>query len=357
MKPLRARPRILVITLRRLGDVLLTTPLIRALKMGFAGAAVDALVFRGTERMLEGNRDLNDVIAVPEAPSIAEMTALMRRLWRRYDLAVPTQTGDRPVFLAWIAGRHRVGFVADEDSGTWWKRRVFDDYVPVEKTNHRVIELLRLADLLDIPRQYEIVCPASATSATSLMPGRYAVLHPHPKFNIRRWTDNGWRTLARALADRGLTVVATGGPDPAEKIYLDRVWSGLESPVVRLDGTLSWPDLAALLRGAAVYVGPDTSVTHLAAGAGAPTVALYGPASPSLIGPWPIGGLEAPWARAGVIQRRANVWVVQNPLPCMPCDKLGCEGHLESHSQCLDELPLQRVLAAVDQALAIRQAA
>ena len=54
------RPRILIITLRRLGDVLLTTPLIRALKLGFSGCVIDALVFRGTEGMLAGNGDLDD---------------------------------------------------------------------------------------------------------------------------------------------------------------------------------------------------------------------------------------------------------------------------------------------------------
>jgi len=357
MKALRERPRILVITLRRLGDVLLTTPLVRALKMGFAGSSVDALVFRGTEGMLEGNRDLDDVIAVPQRPSIAEMAKLVPRLWRRYDLAVPTQTGDRATFFAWVAGRRRVGLVDDADSGAWWKRRVFDRYVPFDGHNHRVFELLRLADLLGIPRRREIVCPAGNTSAAAAWPGRYAVLHATPMFRIRRWTDDGWRALARALADRGLTVVATGGSDPAEKDYLDHIWRAVEPPIVRLDGTLGWPELTALLRGAAVYVGPDTSITHLAAGAGAPTVALYGPASPSLMGPWPIGGLETPWARAGTIQHRANVWVVQNPLPCMPCDKLGCEGHLNSYSRCLDELPVRQVLAAVDQALAMRKAA
>ena len=58
-----------------------------------------------------------------------------------------------------------------------------------------------------------------------------------------------------------------------------------------------------------------------------------------------------PWDHAGTIQRRGNVWVVQNPLPCLPCEKLGCEGHLESRSQCLDELSARQVLAAVEQAL------
>src|SRR5437868_6640748 len=96
---LHQNPRILVITLRRLGDVLLTTPLIRALKAGCAGCSIDALVFRGTEGMLAGNRDLDGVIVIPQRPSIAETVGIIRRLWRRYDLAVPTQTGDRPTIF------------------------------------------------------------------------------------------------------------------------------------------------------------------------------------------------------------------------------------------------------------------
>src|SRR6185312_1777429 len=65
----------------------------------------------------------------------------------------------------------------------------------------------------------------------------------------------------------------------------------------------------------------------------------------------PVGGLLEPWADRGTIQRRGNVWLVQNPLPCLPCDKLGCDGHLDSRAQCLDELTARQVLAAVDQAL------
>jgi lipopolysaccharide heptosyltransferase III len=349
-------PRILVITLRRLGDVLLTTPLIRTLKAGLAGSSVSALVFRGTEGMLAGNPDIDEVVVTSPRPSFAEMAALVRRLWRRYDLAMPTQAGDRPMFFAWIAGRRRIGFVPDAKLGKFWKRRLLDRPFPMEPSNHRVVELLRLAECMGLPPRPELVCPRAEMPASQSPSGRYAVLHANPMFRIRRWTDEGWRALARALGERGLTVVATGGPDPQEREYLDRVWQPAESTLVRLDGKLDWPGLAHLLRGAAVYVGPDTSMTHLAAGTGCPVVALYGPASPSIIGPWPVGGLNTPWARAGTIQRRSNVWVVQNPLPCLPCDKLGCEGHLESYSRCLDELPVRSVLTAVDQALAMAPA-
>ncbi|HML14523.1 MAG TPA: glycosyltransferase family 9 protein, partial [Xanthobacteraceae bacterium] len=344
-------PRILVIAMRRLGDVLLTTPLVRSLKRGLPGARVDMLVFRSTEGMLAGNPDIESVRTVATRPTAAETFELIRSLWRQYDLAVATQTGDRPIFLAFVAGRSRAGLVPAHGGGRWWKRRVLDVCVPADPDSHRVVELLQLARALGVPPAPELV-PPGGRSAAPEPHARYAVLHANPLYRFRRWTDAGWRALARALAERGLKVVVTGGPDPAERAYLDNVWGEVEPPVERLDGKLDWPQLAALIRGAAVYVGPDTSMTHLAAATGCPTVALYGPASPHVIGPWPIGGLVQTWARASTIQHRGNVWVVQNPLPCLPCEKLGCEGHYQSYSQCLDELPARQVLAAVDQALA-----
>lgn len=349
---LRPGARILVITLRRLGDVLLTTPLIRSLKQGVEGSSVAALVFQGTEGVLVGNTDLDEVIVMPHRSTGVEMAALIRRLWRRYDLAVPTQVGDRPIFFAWIAGRQRLGFIPEQPGpARWWKANVLQQALPVAPTNHRVLELLRLLQPLGLEACPRVVCPAGPEIRSRLPTGRYAVLHPSPMQRVRRWTDAGWRALGAALAARGLAVVTTGGADPAERSYLDRVWQQPGPMVERFDGRLDWPSLAQLLRGAAVYVGPDTSVTHLAAAAGCPTVALFGPVSPSLIGPWPIEGLDTTWARAAAIQRRGNVWIVQNPLPCMPCDRLGCEGHLESHSRCLDEMSVQSVLRAVDEAL------
>jgi heptosyltransferase-3 len=121
--------------------------------------------------------------------------------------------------------------------------------------------------------------------------------------------------------------------------------------VARRDGQLSWPKLAALLARARLFVGPDTSVTHLAAATGCPTVALFGPTDPRLWGPVPAGGLAPMWEAAETIQRRKNVWLVQHPLPCLPCQKEGCERHIGSFSKCLDELQPAQVLRAVDAAL------
>jgi heptosyltransferase III len=348
-------PRLLIVILRRLGDVLLATPLIRSIRRGVPSATLDVLMFRGSERILKGNPDVDGVVTMAERPSASETLALLRRLWRRYDLVVSTQAGDRPTFFAMAAGRRRVGLVPPAgETGAWWKRHAHHVAVTAEPGSHRVTQLLALATALGLEPAPDIVCPqgvaaGEVASTLGLPAGRYAVVHANPFYRYKRWSDVGWRGLARGLTERGLAVVATEGRDPAERAYVDSLWEGAD--VIRERGRLDWAGLTALLQGAAVYVGPDTSMTHLAAGSGCSTVAIYGPTSPRLIGPWPVGGLAEPWAHAGTVQHRGNVWVVQNPLPCLPCEKLGCEGHLDSRSQCLDELSARTVLDAVDQAL------
>lgn len=346
--------RILVVALRRLGDVLLTTPLIRSLKRAYPDAAIDALVFEGTQGILAGNPDLSGVVTMPPRPSAGETLTLLRRLWRRYDLALSTQSGDRPTLFAWAAGLRRAGFVDADGLMASVKAMALGRSILIGTDTHRVHEVLRLAQALGIPALPEVVAPAGTTPAG--LNRRYAVIHAVPKFRYKRWTEEGWRGLAAGLAARGLAVVATGGPDEADRRYLDALW-GPHPEVRRLDAALAWPEIAALIRGAAVYVGPDTSVTHMAAATGAPTVALYGPTDPRLWGPWPAAGLDEPWTAAGTIQCRGNVWLVQNPLPCLPCQLEGCERHIESYSQCLDELPVRQVLTAVDAALAAPAAA
>ena len=349
------RPRILVITLRRLGDVLLTTPLIRTLRRGFPPATLDVLVFRGSAPILDGNPDIDNVRTMPERPSAGETLALVRELWRRYDLVLSTQAGDRPTFFAWVAARRRIGVVPPPGApGAWWKRHVHDAPIAPAPDSHRVTQLLQLATALGLEPVAEIVCPQRTSVAEFAPREPYAVVHASPFYRYKRWTDAGWRALGRSLLDRGLAVVASESPDPAERAYMDGLWGAADVPVARTYGRPDWASLAGLLAGAHVYVGPDTSGTHLAAATGCPTVAIYGPVNPRLMGPWPIGGLSEPWNPAGTIQHRGNVWVVQNPLPCLPCEKLGCAGHLDSHSQCLDELSARQVLAAVDLALRSR---
>lgn len=347
---LSPRPRILIVALRRLGDVLLTTPLIRSVRRAWPDAQIDALVFADTAGILQGNPDVNNVIAMSQPAGLGHSLALAARLWRRYDLAVSTQAGDRPTFFTIVAGRRRIGPVQPRLSGRIF-RLFFERWLQMQGTQHRVRENLQLAELMGIAPAAEMVAPDARLPASIVLPQDYAVIHAAPFFRYKQWSREGWRDIAKYLAGRGLALVATGGPSAEERAYLDEIWNESGVAVRRMDGKLSWPELSALLAGARIYVGPDTSVTHLAAAAGCPTVALYGPTDPRIWGPWPRTGLETPWLEAGTIQQRGNVWLVQHPLPCLPCHLEGCLRRLDSHSQCLDELPASRVIVALDQAL------
>ncbi len=353
------RPRILVVALRRLGDVLFATSLIASLRRNFRQAVIDVLVFEDTAGILDGNPDIDRVVTVPSRPSAWQGLVLALRLAKRYHLAVSTQTGDRPTLFALIAGRCHVGPIDGGGRGALRRLSLSRSVAPLPGA-HRLEDMLRLADALGVPRVERLVCPGGVTlpdSASTAMRDPkvgqhpYAVIHAAPMFQYKRWTAEGWRELAAHLRPRGLKIVATGGPAAAERAYLDLVWGDLPD-VVRRDGQLSWPQLAALLARARLFVGPDTSVTHLAAATGCPTVALFGPTNPRLWGPVPAGGLAPMWEAAGTIQRRKNVWLVQHPLPCLPCHKEGCERHLGSFSKCLDELQPAQVLRAVEAALA-----
>lgn len=360
------RPRILVVALRRLGDVLFATSLIASLRRAFDDAAIDVLAFEGTAGILAGNPDIDRIVTMPQRPGPWQSLALALRLARRYDLAVSTQSGDRPTLFALIAGRRHVGPVDGGRRGALRRLALWRSVEP-QSGSHRLEDMMRIADALGVPRVGHLVCPGGVPPADAPLhprppPAReggewdYAVIHAAPMFQYKRWTPDGWRAVAAKLLARDLKVVATGGSGTEERAYLDLVWRPLPG-VQRLDGQLSWPQLTRLLAGARLFVGPDTSVTHLAAATGCPTIALFGPTDPRQWGPVPAGGLDPMWDAAGTIQRRNNVWLVQHPLPCLPCQKEGCERHVASFSRCLDELLPAQVMEAAATALAMSAAA
>ncbi|GAC1632661.1 MAG: glycosyltransferase family 9 protein [Nevskia sp.] len=358
--------RILVVCLRRLGDVLLATPLIRSLRRAYPEARIDALVFAATTAALEGNPDLDRVIAWPAHAGVLDSLRIAGSLFRAYDLACVVTASDRAQWLAALAApRRSVTVQAEFPRG--WLNPVRVVYEPARlHTVRQSLALLKPLGLAPVP---ELVPPRAAGTAgidALLGPGwaaqKFAVVHPAPMFRYKAWTLEGWQALIDALRARGLRVVLSGGPAAAEQAFVERLRQSLQRPdeaVISVAGQLSLAELSRVLARAAVFIGPDTSVTHLAAACGAPTVALFGPSSPLTWGPWPqgwSGAGDSPWRLTAPAQRIGGVTILQGTQGrygnCIPCLQEGCERHLGSGSDCLDTLPAQRVIDAVDQLLA-----
>jgi heptosyltransferase-3 len=349
----------LIVCTRRIGDVLLTTPVVRSLKAALPHLMIDMLVFDGTQDIVSTNPDIRRIWTVAERPPIATHLKLLGSMWRRYDLALSVLAGDRPTFHAWVAGRYRVGTLL-ADGKSWWKRRLLHEWVPFDNLDtHTVVMNLRLLAPLQIePLGTPVVSwrdedEASVHRMFSGVSNRqYAVLHVSPKFAYKTWSVAGWVALGRRLIDQGLLVVVAGGALD-QRAASEEVAKNLPA-AVDLVGRMTLPALGYLLSRAAVYIGTDTAVSHMAAAVGAPTVVLFGPSNPVKWGPWPKDfpvTARSPWKTHGS-QRLENVYLLQGEGDCVPCLGEGCDRHINSLSECLQQLPVHRVIRAVETMLA-----
>ncbi|HXF65259.1 MAG TPA: glycosyltransferase family 9 protein [Burkholderiales bacterium] len=352
----------LVVATRRIGDVLLATPLVRSVKRAWPQCAVDMLVFSGTQGIVAANPDLRRVLAIAERPGWPQHLDFALQLARRYDVALSVVPSDRSTLYAFVAGRWRAGLLVPARKEAW-KRRLLDRWVAFDdRDTHTVRMNLALAQALGIAPVPEVVVSWDAQDARRVEALRspegeapYAVLHPTPKFNYKMWHLEGWVEVGRWLIGNGLRVCVTGSGAAREVEYAGAIAQRLGAGARSLAGRLDLGALGCLLARAALYVGPDTAITHMAAALGVPTVALYGPSNPVKWGPWPKGqpAERNPWRRLGT-QRRGNVTLVQATAACVPCLEEGCERHIGSYSDCLQELPARSVIAAIEPLLSDR---
>lgn len=350
---------ILVVVTRRIGDVLLATPVIRSLRRKWADAAIDVLVFAGTEEILAGNPDIRRVIKIAERPTFQHHLDLARRLWRTYDIALSLIPGDRPVIYAWLAGRRRIGLVIASPKH-YWKRWLMDQWVPFENAeSHTIQTYLRVLSALGVAPSYEVVAgwtdhdviSANAKLNDAAITGEFVVMHPSPKFAYKTWTIAGWRDVGNWLMAAGYRLMLTGGPEATERDYVASIAASLPG-AVDFAGKLSLAEIGYVLSRARLYIGPDTAVTHLAVAVHTPVVALFGPTDPVKWGPWPAAHRDGTnvWQRIGS-KRAGNVSLIQGTGGCVPCMEEGCQRHIDSLSDCLQQLPASRVIEAAGEML------
>jgi heptosyltransferase-3 len=254
-----------------------------------------------------------------------------------------------------LAARRRSGILPTAHGSNWWKRRLLVHAVDSGgdgSTTHVVREKLALlAPWCDgEPPQAPVVAPPAAPLpediAQALQPV-FVAIHAPSMWPYKQWAPESYRQLAEGLLARGVQVVLTGSGGARDQACIAPLRTLAPAPrLLDVSGRLDFNQLAGLLTRAALYVGPDTSVSHLAAATGVRTVAIFGPTNPQRWSPWPSSG-------AAVLQRRermqssGNVTLLQAGLPCVPCTRAGCHDHNQSHSDCLAVITPQRVLEVV----------
>ena len=353
--------RVLVIATRQIGDVLLTTPLVRAVRERWPQAHIDVLGFQGTLGMLAGNADVNACIEAPARLGWRGFWRLVRQLWRRYDLALVTQPGDRAHLLGFIAAGTRSGLLPEAGGSNWWKRRLLAHAVAIAGDRgdvHVTVEKLALLDpwLPDAGRVPVVVPPAGLPLPEGLpLQAGYVAVHAPSMWDYKQWPLEHYAQVVQALMAQGRQVVLTGSGSDRDQACVAPLRALAPPPqLLDLSGRLNFRQLRTLLDGAALYIGPDTSVSHLAAATGVPTIAVFGPTNPLRWAPWPAkAAARELFQRSSRQQVAGNVTVLQGPHACVPCGRAGCDDHHHSRSDCLPAIAPQQVLARAAELLQV----
>lgn len=281
--------RILVIQLRHLGDVLLTTPALRALRRSYPGAQIHFLVDRGSRAVLLGNPHIDAIIERPSRATLREGIRLLLAVRRaRYDLVIDFQHKLRSALVAFASGAPR--------SVSWGHtaRRYFYR-PPVERPDVQgymaaiKIDLLREAGVIDAT-SLESARPflaignhthewaAAAWDTLQLPDGKVVVaINPGARRADRRWP--GFPALARRIAaSTGASVLVLWGP--GERELAEQIVAACEGGAVLAPAT-SIEQLGALLARCALLIGNDTSARHIAVAVGTPTLTISIDTTPS----------------------------------------------------------------------------
>ncbi len=335
--------RILVIKLKQPGDVLVSTPVIAALKEAWPHCHLTYLVPKGTEEMVAGHPGLDDLLVVARRQeSWGGALGLIRELRRRrFHLVLELSGGDRGAIYTRLTGApERLGF--DHPGRPFWQRRgCFTRLLPrpavrmhLVDQNLEAVRALGLSpsgprlgfywDRLVEERTQELL------ASQGLAPGAFVVMHPGAGWRFKCWTPRGYARVLEALEDEwGLKVVLTGTRAAHEQELLVAILreSRLKTPI-NLAGRLTLKELGALIRRARFFFGVDSAPMHLAAAVDTPAVALFGPSGAFNWRPWGESHL-----------------VVQKDWQCVPCGRDGCEGG--KISRCLEEIEPEEVLEAM----------
>jgi ADP-heptose:LPS heptosyltransferase len=354
----RARPprpvaSVLVVCTRQIGDVLLTTPLLRAVHGLWPQARIDVLAFAGTAGMLRGNPDVQTLLEFPSRLGWRGARSLIRRVWRRYDVALVADPGDRAHLIGWLAAPVRSGIVPARGGSTWLKCLALDHVVASagdRGTVHVTAEKQALlAPWLAATPEPQVVpppaAPLPAALASQVRPGA-VVVHAPSMWPYKQWPLAHFQALVAGLLADGRQVLLTGSGSTRDQECVAALRDLAPAPrLLDLSGQLDFNELAGVLAHAALYIGPDTSVSHLAAATGVPVLAIFGPTNPQRWAPWPAGPhAQALFARSAAVQQAGNVTIVQGRQSCVPCSRAGCEDSRDSRSDCLQSITPAQVL-------------
>jgi len=338
--------RVLVVRLRSIGDTVLATPSLIALKRFLPEAQIDILLEDWVAPVLEEFDSLDDVlIAGRSTPERLRTVRELRK--RKYDVVFNLHGGTTSTFLTFASGaRHRVGYREYRYSSRYTDLLSSSaDFWGREKT-HSAEQQLALLGFVGVPVEDR---PKSRLAVTSAALERvsttcgsgwldstyFALLHPTTAFFTKQWATENFARTSEFLADKGIATVAVASKK--EVATLNELVTESKAPIIAFDD-LSLPEITALASRARLFVGNDSGIAHIAAAVNTPSVVIFGSSNRDHWYPWTDSPNE----------------IVFEPLPCQPCP--GYECAVFGDPKCILSIQPEKVFAAIDRVLDVSKA-
>jgi ADP-heptose:LPS heptosyltransferase len=323
-----APQKILVIQLRRLGDVILTVPALEALKKRYPDAKLDFLVEAPGAEAVAGLPAIDELLVYDAKGPLQALAWALKIRARRYDWVIDFLANPRTALITALSGAKVKAGPAHVARRWAYNRRMIQSpqacYAALEKVRWLNVLGVSPEDAPQLPRLMLAPRPAKLENVVGLVP-------PSRK-ETRRWPAPSYARLGRLLRDKhGCELKVFWGP--GEKDLADEVVRGIGEGAWAIPATASIADLARELASCRVVVGNCAGPKHVALALGVPTVTIHGSSDP------------VSWTPVHPDHR----FVRLDELHCIGCRLNECPYNLE----CMRQLPAERVLPAVEQLLAL----
>jgi heptosyltransferase-2 len=349
----RSYDRIVVIRLSSLGDILLTTPALRALKQSNPNGELDVVVKTEYADLLKGNPNIDRIITVDTTTGLPGLINFSLKLRGRYDLVVDLHRSTRSFVMRYIIGAARIlkypKGVVGRTIMVWtgWKSIAMREEIP-----ERYLKALAPLGIAGDDRGIDITIPAtirerirsllneeiSSTDSNGwpvrdkeMVDGEYSffAIEPGARWATKRWLPERFAEVADSLADDHCLVPVMIG-DRDERSISESVRNYMKSPVIDLTGRMNLLETGAVIERSKVLISNDSGLMHMASGLSTPIVAIFGPTTREL----------------GFFPYRARYRVIESTLSCRPCHHLGGDRCPKGHHRCMTEVGAREVIEA-----------
>jgi heptosyltransferase-1 len=309
--------KVILVRLRRIGDVVMTTPAITALRKSLPSVHISYVIETPYRELIEGNPHVDQTIVIPRPLGTKRFLNTIRMLRKeRYDVAIDFHGGPTASLITSLSGaRQKIGYRIK------YKSFAYDISLPRSLESgpkHSVENHIRLIKALGIsvPESPPLLLPEPSESVKKkihaffshnhLQDSRVVVIHVGAGNEFREWGIDNWDSLVSSLVKRqGVKIVLIGALEDEKNA--GHILSRHPDSVYSQAGRLNLKELKELIARADLYIGPDSGPMHIAASTPTPILALFGPN---------LSSYNAPW------QTKATIF--EKELDCRPCDQRSC---------------------------------